>query len=831
MKKQWFAITITVVTAMMALLALFWLVGDTEAGISTPALAAPLSLTVTAVNPDSAPNDIDAPIVIHGSGFTATLSGTQVITAPAVTLGAEALPDVIWVNTTTLSATVPWGMVPQVYSLTVVNPDGISATLPNAFTVTDGFDEFITGGPYGGYVVQLAQKPGISSTVYATTWGAGLFISEDAARNWTLIHDYDWLSQLDFDSQNPNVLYLGAEDNVYRSMDNGASWERLWVLPDIPGGQPCSKGFPAAHPSLGQVVYAGVGCWEIDPAPGEAGVFRSNDYGETWITKTNGITDTNIWSLAIHPNTPQTMLAGTRNGRLYVSLDGGENWSLSGQITGTVTRLYFNPYETLEAWAAGNSESEGRGYLYRSTNLTDWTMLNVNVRLGYGPSHIQMAFLPGSVWLASESVYSSTDSGANWNALSGPTYEADAIAIPPENPQIIYAGTDFGVEKTTDGGATWQEVNEGLAALIPDAVAVSSDDPDTVYVQTYQDIFVSHNGGNDWLALDHSGGGGASRSSLAVDVFTSTRLYLLARCQNQFCIDISPDGGATWNIVTGTLPPAYAGWSSGSIAITPSPHTPGRVLVGASLSPPGSSDVGDDIVGIFYRSDDYGVSWSYITLTQTISRFTEIVYDAFNPNLIYAGTEKTGLWRSTDGGDNWTYLPISNTLPPIQVSAIAVHPNIPDKVYLRTSSFANTSNPEPELWVSEDAGDTWQPLTYVSMGVDLLVSPPLPNHPPYTLYTGCEAGLCRSSDDGQSWQSIPGIPRPEILTGASDGERSIIYLGTPGGLAYQAGAQAAATPNAIAGDVTILGGGVYRLTTRLPTDWVYLPLALRGYTP
>lgn len=831
MKKQWFAITIAIVTAMMALLVLFWLVGDIGSGISTPALAAPLSLTVTAVNPDSAPNDIDAPIVIHGSGFTASLSGTQVITALTVYLGAESLPDVIWANTSTLSATVPWGMAPQVYTLTVVNPDGISATLSNAFTVTEGFGEFVTGGPYGGQAVQLALNPGVSSTVYATMWGAGMFISEDSAGNWAPIHDHDWPIQLDFDSQNPNVLYFGADSNdLYRSMDNGANWTR--IAEDFHTTHGCFQTYPAVHPTQAGHVYFGMGgCGGMYLEPGEGGVFYSTDYGDTWISRTQGLSDLNIKSLAVHPNSPDTLLAGTGDGDLFYSTNGGISWTWSTQLTGTVTRLYFNPYETLEVWAATNSESEGRGYLYRSTNLTDWTTLNVNVQPGGGSSHTQMAFLPESVWLASQSVYSSTDSGANWNALSGPSHGAVAIAIPSENPQIIYVGTDFGVEKSTDGGATWQEVNEGLAALLPNAVAVSPDDPDTVYVKTHQGIFVSHNGGNGWLALDYGIGGFTGHSSLAVDAFTSTRLYLNTGCQNQFCIDISPDEGATWTVVTGTLPPAYVGWSSNSFAITPSPHTPGRVLVGASLSPPGSSDFSDDVVGIFYRSDDYGVSWSYITLTQTISHFTEIVYDAFNPDLIYAGTEKTGLWRSTDGGDNWTYLPISNTLPPIQVSAIAVHPNIPDKVYLRTSSFANTPNPEPELWVSEDAGDTWQPLTYVFLGVDLLVSPPLPNHPPYTLYTGCEAGLCRSTDDGLTWTSLAGVPRPEILRAASDGERSIIYLGAPGGLATSAGGGATSSNAASLGDVTILGGGVYRLTTRLPTNWVYLPLVLRGYTP
>ena len=140
MKKQWFAITITVATATTALLVLFWWMGTISSGISTPALAAPadqgvLSPTVTDVDPTGAPNDLDTPMVITGTGFSAELSGTLVITQPTVYLGAVSLEDVGWVSSATLTATVPWGLDPGVYTLTVVNPDTQSGSLPDAFTV------------------------------------------------------------------------------------------------------------------------------------------------------------------------------------------------------------------------------------------------------------------------------------------------------------------------------------------------------------------------------------------------------------------------------------------------------------------------------------------------------------------------------------------------------------------------------------------------------------------------------------------------------------------------------------------------------------------------
>jgi len=701
--------------------------------------------------------------------------------------------------------------------------------LHNAFTVTQGFNTFVTGGPYGGMLILLKVHPSYTDTFYALTSGAGVFISEDTTGHWEPIHDSYSPQQLDFDAQNANVLYLGGDNPLYRSMDNGTNWESL--TESFHTGIGCYETFPAAHPALSGYLYFGMGsCPAMPFEPDEGGIYFSTDFGDTWTARNNGLSDLDVQVIAVHPVFTNTLMAGTSHGNIFTSTNGGLNWTLATQLTGTVSRLYFNPHETLEVWAITRTDTDphagGEGYLYRSTNLADWETFNMNINPG-GPAHAQMAFLPGSVWLASGSVYSTTDSGANWNEIYSPDRGAAAIALSPDNPQVIIIGTDAGIEKSTDGGQSWQEANDGLAALVPYYVAVSPDDPDTVYVKTHHDIFVSHTGGNDWVGLEHSDGTYPGGTRLSVDRFKGTQLYLTAECQGEFCIDTSPDGGATWNIVTSTLPVTYTDKRCGSYTIEPSPHIAGRVLVGAGMTPP---DWGTS-TGIFYRSDDYGASWSYITMTQIISRINKIAYDAFDAYLIYAGTDGTGLFRSTDGGDNWSHVPVSDTLPPVQIAAIATHPDVPDKVYVRSYSFATTLNPEPELWVSEDAGDTWQPMTYLFLGVDLIVTPPLPGNPKYELYTGCEAGLCRSTNDGQTWVSVAGAPRPEILTAASDGERSVLYLGTPGGLVISAGMQTNSLLDAIPGRGNILGGGVYRLTVQLPTDWLYLPFVVRGYAP
>jgi hypothetical protein len=78
------------------------------------------------------------------------------------------------------------------------------------------------------------------------------------------------------------------------------------------------------------------------------------------------------------------------------------------------------------------------------------------------------------------------------------------------------------------------------------------------------------------------------------------------------------------------------------------------------------------------------------------------------------------------------------------------------------------------------------------------------------------------------------VPTTDIysLAAGSDGERSVLYVGISGGVVTaESQAAARATADVILGQDEIRPGGVYRLTTRLPNQRLYLPLVLRGYTP
>ncbi|MBN2148398.1 MAG: hypothetical protein JW726_13500 [Anaerolineales bacterium] len=815
MKKNLAYILLSVVIPLTAISTLFILLGCARPNDARSVLAAPLEIitpSVLAVEPVFAPNDLDTPAVILGTGFAAVLSGTQVITPPTAYLGNAALSDVIWVSTTTLSATVPWGLEPGAYTLTVANPDGGTGSLPNAFTVTQGIGVWTTNGPYGGHVGHLEIHPLNPNTIFAWLGEVGTFVSYDSGAHWELVlRNLKHKAYFEFDAQDADVFYTGDVSNFYRTLDNAQTWE---IVNERAGGWPYYA--PAAHPTLPGVIIAAFTTGDFPDL--EGGIFRSDDYGSNWYLLTNELTDTHITSLAIHPVLTQTLLAGTANGNLFYSLDGGTTWDCTFQLPGPVSRVYFNPFEPLQAWATtgGWGEVDEPQDLYRSEDLLHWIPISVDENITFANRYgWDMDFASGTIWATTSGSYFSTDGGDIWTPLStdgcDPPWQ---LEINPENPLEMYgAPCGRGVCKSVDGGLNWQPANEGLAGIIPGGMAVSPSDPDTLYVRAGLDLVKSNNGGQSWRVLLSVGGSPAI--GLAVDPFDPDQVYAISHSSN--------DGGETWHPMIFTLPITYCGWLNDVPVVAPHPSQPGRVLAVVSIWPEEYSSV---IYGLIYATDDYGEHWRWLEGALLPAWTGKLAYDAVDPNLVYAATSGAGAWKSGDGGQTWQVMlqPGGQNI----ISEVLAHPAIASKVY----AWYQESDQSRGLYVSEDAGETWTFLLDPA-------TPPLFFSPaaPYWLYGACSYDnllyLCRSRDGGYNWGPVIEVPTfIQVLDGGTDGERLILYIGTAGGFVSSLpGVQITSVLDTIPGRGNLLGAGVYRLTTRLPTEWVYLPLLSRVSVP
>lgn len=818
MKKRMFATAATVLISAAALLILLGMLGRAEPGERPAALAAPAAPTVTEVDPASGPNDLDTSIVITGTDFDVGIT---------VTLGSTALDDAGRVSSTRLTATVPWGLEPGVYTLTVENPGGASAGLTDAFTVTEGIGVWNAGELYGGLVSDVLINSDAPETVYAEVQNIGLFRSDSGGSEWS----FKFAPTADntaIDPQSPNHIYLSGSSHhpnqfLWRSDDAGETWIPLTTTFPITqtSGRYCwnSEGFKP-YPVSGTLYVSACG-----HGGGVSGVISSTDRGETWEPATEGLTDTQVTDLAFHPTDPLTMVAGTANGNVFISHNGGATWTFASQPVGYVHELDVNPSGDHEVWVAAETVFGDPPGVLKSTNaeLTEWTSGNSPGDPGYIDDFFNFAprawgdTYSQTVFIASG--HKTTDGGESWTTF-GPAIQDSIYNFTPHptHTDTLYAGVNGeGVYKTTDGGATWQIANQGLTGVVPNQLHPDPDQPGTLYAfkELLHSAYKATQGGSVWQTLPIT-----RVVSILVDPFTTTRIY----AGTDRGIYISEDEGQTWPEFVQIGPPPeyeehYWYWP---VVLRAHPDQPGELLAGLT------HNVGDytSRPGSIYHSTDWGQTWtqSVISPNQPISNLRDIAYDSISPTIVYAATGDSGadvqgpLLRSTDGGETWTPLGIEGVI------AIELEPDT-HRLYISNHPVCEEGGQTSALCFSDDYGKTWEP-TGAGPG-DINGFTFAPGSPPI-IYARTTRGLLQSMDRGKTWSEAAGslghVPIYAVAA-AEDEDRTILYAATTGGYVGDSAAQAM---RLITEDETLVNAGVYRYTTRQARK-VYLPLVLRSY--
>jgi photosystem II stability/assembly factor-like uncharacterized protein len=244
-----------------------------------------------------------------------------------------------------------------------------------------------------------------------------------------------------------------------------------------------------------------------------------------------------------------------------------------------------------------------------------------------------------------------------------------AVAGHPENAMVYYMGTTGGgVWKTTDAGLSWTNISDGfLKTGSVGAIAVSEANPNIIYVgmgeHAVRGVMTSH-------------GDGMYRTD---------------------------DGGKTWD---------YLGLPNtrhiAEIQIHPKDPNVVYVAVQGALHGP-SEDRG------IYRTLDGGKSWEKVFYINNTTGASDLSMDVHNPRILYAGMwdherkpwtvrsggPGSGLYKSTDGGANWTLL--TKGLPEAMgKTAVAVSRANPELV------FANIEAEKGGVFKSTDGGETWE---------------------------------------------------------------------------------------------------------------------------
>jgi len=412
--------------------------------------------------------------------------------------------------------------------------------------------------------LSLVADPVGPQTSYALT-SQGLFRSTDGGSTWSRRGQGVAIS-LAVDPNDPATLYAGGLTTYYLPETNGGLWKSTdagitW------------KQLPAPFPPGVDALYLAIG-----PASSalwastlEGGVFQSPDGGASWISIGGGLSGLPVTAIAVDPDTPQTVYAGTRlqssnYGRLHRSGDAGRDWTLILSRSGApgypgsgpaITSLAVDPISPRTVYAAMLScipphpAACGGGVFKTTDRGLSWSLLDPQnfyvpvTAVAIDPADPETLYAathnPG-IPFPNGSASKSTNGGLTWSRV-GDTFPRASVTqwlIDPSPPKTVYvASCDAGVFASTDGGLTWTARNQGLTDRCGRSLVKVDGLGQTLFVGTNGGIFQSHDGGMSWAPTGFS----AATTALAVDPRDPQTLFA-GTFQNG--VLQSRDGGQTW---------------------------------------------------------------------------------------------------------------------------------------------------------------------------------------------------------------------------------------------------------------------------------------------
>jgi photosystem II stability/assembly factor-like uncharacterized protein len=198
-------------------------------------------------------------------------------------------------------------------------------------------------------------------------------------------------------------------------------------------------------------------------------------------------------------------------------------------------------------------------------------------------------------------------------------------------------------------------------------------------------------------------------------------------------------GDDRWELATRGLPEAPA-----IRAIAPHPERPGTIYVGTQDGP--------------YRTTDHGDRWEKLDVPDHGAPVWSLAFDPRDPDVLYAGYENCGVFRSDDGGERWRPLPVTVRFPEITVGPGS---NPAKRVLELAVNPANSSEVYGAIEVgglirSLDGGEHWDCMSHGQYLNDDTVDTHgvlVGRWRPGTLFAITRAGLFTSTDQGEHWSS------------------------------------------------------------------------------
>jgi photosystem II stability/assembly factor-like uncharacterized protein len=649
-------------------------------------------------------------VLLIGFGVTSKTSAARIGSPQAVPIASSALSSKkdVASNVGKANRLDKEGNRPRGTSRVSLHPRGTHAMHPA------GSGNWSSLGPPGGDVFDAAASTVDSNVVLAGlapggSFGGTLYRSGDGGNTWSEVPALNGTSVFDIEFASDGTAYLGTQDSIRKSTDDGLSWTTL----NLGIGANDEVFDVALDPSDPSTLWAG-----IEDALGlqPENIIRSTDGGATWADRTPPHAPLSCRGIAVDPGDSNTVIAvfggDFGGGEVWVTTDGGDSWmDRSAGLPG-------NPLNAV---------------------VYDGTRLLVGGGLLFGSQFVGL--------------YESPDLGVTWTPLhdgTWPVLVVEDIAVDPNDSARIFVAIDGGgVNRTTDGGATWQIGVGDTQALAGRSIRFRPGNSQELFLGTSSlAVFHSTNSG-DTFVQSSEGISQLDLFSIDADPLDSNQIAVAFQGQNNGGVFSSTDAGVTWQLES--APPTR--YSAVRFA-------PDGTLYAISSGPSSVAQEG------LYRREANG-SWTPLGPDQGIlyeSDLNTMRFSLNDPNLILLGGADFGVagfegtvWRSTDAGQSWSKVFESALGTFERVTDIEIVEDGTDQNMVAAWDSESGDNIGGALR-STDGGASWFDsslgLPAFFLGPRLCASPTDPQSFVVSASLSFQSGgLFRTTDSGATWAS------------------------------------------------------------------------------